>query len=527
VERLKGAKLDRYLDLHTWTGVIAGMALFIAFYAGSITVFHDELHSWQAPADAGEYTADDAPAFMDKLLREFPNAGENLFMMLPGAGHGLTAFWYDKDHNGGEWRHATADDFRGGSFEESRHSELADLVNSAHYSLTIPEIGINIMGFIALLFAVAMLSGLVIHWRKLVREVFTIRHQGNRKRYWKNLHNVVGVLSFPFHMIFAITGAAMGLFTVIGLLMGTLAFDPQEFEQAVHDAREFGPTVTASGEPGPILPMNALMDRAREVTPEGFTPTYLRYHHMGDANGQAIVYGNGEKSVAPWGGVAMKLTNGEVQSIQVPGARDANHAALSGMYSLHFGNFDGLVVKGLWFLLGITGAFLFYSGNILWVTSREKQTGRAPVTLLRLTIGICLGVCLAISATFVATPILINGSWPADVGLAEKIVFYIVWAASLAAAFLVNPARVSVGLLRATAIITALIPVSHGLAGGDFIWDKLAQGHWDAAVIDLGALGVAIGFALLACMTRRRFEGKSVNSVWEIQDSQNGSTQVA
>ncbi|MGC5953811.1 PepSY domain-containing protein, partial [Ralstonia pseudosolanacearum] len=46
---MKSATLRLYQTLHTWVGLMAGWALFIAFFAGSITVFHDELHAWQDP----------------------------------------------------------------------------------------------------------------------------------------------------------------------------------------------------------------------------------------------------------------------------------------------------------------------------------------------------------------------------------------------------------------------------------------------------------------------------------------------
>ncbi|MDF3835912.1 PepSY domain-containing protein, partial [Cupriavidus basilensis] len=41
-----------YKSVHTWTGLIAGMALFIAFYAGALTVFKAPLARWAAPPTA-------------------------------------------------------------------------------------------------------------------------------------------------------------------------------------------------------------------------------------------------------------------------------------------------------------------------------------------------------------------------------------------------------------------------------------------------------------------------------------------
>ena len=232
-------RYDRFLDLHTWTGVIAGMALFVAFYAGSFMVFHDSLHVWQSAGQAGHYERADAQAFMDNFLDAFPMAGEDFYLMLPGSGHGLSAIWFDQNHEGGAWRTVRPQEVAGEAYQSVPHSGLADLVNSAHYSLTIPEIGIHLMGFVSLLFGVAMISGLVVHWPRIMRELFTLQHRGNTKRYWKNLHNVVGVLSFPFHMIFAITGAAMGMLGLVMIMLGVLAFGP-EVREAAADAESVG-----------------------------------------------------------------------------------------------------------------------------------------------------------------------------------------------------------------------------------------------------------------------------------------------
>lgn len=76
---MKSATLRLYQTLHTWVGLMAGWALFIAFFAGSITVFHDELHAWQdrwrghsaaaVPVDAAA-----VDRFISALVRAHPSA---------------------------------------------------------------------------------------------------------------------------------------------------------------------------------------------------------------------------------------------------------------------------------------------------------------------------------------------------------------------------------------------------------------------------------------------------------------------
>ncbi len=46
---MKADRLRRFIDLHAWLGMASGLALFVAFFAGALNVFHHELHHWQAP----------------------------------------------------------------------------------------------------------------------------------------------------------------------------------------------------------------------------------------------------------------------------------------------------------------------------------------------------------------------------------------------------------------------------------------------------------------------------------------------
>ena len=44
--------LRTFTTLHTWVGLAAGFGLFVAFYAGSLTLFHHDLPQWQTPGAA-------------------------------------------------------------------------------------------------------------------------------------------------------------------------------------------------------------------------------------------------------------------------------------------------------------------------------------------------------------------------------------------------------------------------------------------------------------------------------------------
>ena len=92
---------------------------------------------------------------------------------------------------------------------------------------------------------------------------------------------------------------------------------------------------------------------------------------------------------------------------------DGGNKLINAMFSLHFGSFGGTGVRWIYFVLGVGGAFLFYTGNILWVETRARKQKRAEdsvpvqrkdvVFLANLTIGACLGCVLAVVGTMLAS----------------------------------------------------------------------------------------------------------------------------
>ena len=64
--------LRTYQGVHTWTGIIAGLVLFIGFYAGSLTMFKHEIQQWAAPIHAPKVTSSnyDYQTLIDTAINE-------------------------------------------------------------------------------------------------------------------------------------------------------------------------------------------------------------------------------------------------------------------------------------------------------------------------------------------------------------------------------------------------------------------------------------------------------------------------
>ncbi len=521
VIRFSSGTLRTFTTLHTWVGLCAGFALFVAFYAGAITIFHHDLMVWQSPhaAEQPVGTLDDAQRLLDGTLARHPEARAWVGMMFPGEETAQpVVYWPDA---AGTWHYATPDDPEGA--EHPPAAALSELVNALHYSLGIPVAGTYLMGIVSLLYGVALVSGLVIHLPKLAEDLFALRPGRNFKRFWQDAHNVIGVLSLPLHVMFAVTGALLCLVMVVALALDPLVYGGK-LAETMPAALDTAPQVQPAGRPqapGSVAMWHARAQEAAKAQGlEAFEPVYLKLTHVGDANAIVEITGEAPRRLGALGAVALNAATGELVASQLPGRRDANHATLSIAYLLHFGEYGNAWVQWLYFLLGLGGAFLFYSGNLLWIESRRKRRqatqGKAQVWMAKATVGVCIGVCVAISAAFVAAQVFEARAAAWDVPVAAGVTWtcFTTWALCLLWAALRAPARAARELLWAAAIVTALVPLAHGAATGEWLWKSAAVGHTALFAIDAGALAMAIAFAWLARTTARRARTGEPNSVW-------------
>ncbi|AMR78111.1 PepSY-associated TM helix domain-containing protein [Cupriavidus nantongensis] len=522
---MKTATLRLYQTLHTWVGLMAGWALFIAFFAGAITVFHHELHVWQSPARLKgsapvEAKADPAAVdrFMQKLVAIHPEAAASAYVIMPSEGEpNISAYWQDQ---AGEWQMTTDARLAGNAAMQRDTSrdhvmgELSAFLNSLHYSLGIPVGGIYFMGAISVLYGLALVSGVLLHLPRLKKDLFAVRPGRNLKRFWMDTHNVLGLFSLPFHLIFAITGALFCLSLVLMMVFNTLTFNGRLFE-AVPTATTAVPEVAAAGRAVPTLPTATLMQIAREHGGERFTPESFRFQRYGDANAVVEVRGTSTRALGNLGSVGIHAASGEpnagqLTANQTAGARDGNHGLYSALYALHFGTFGELPVRLVYLLAGLAGAFLFYSGNLLWIESRRKlrqaEQPRVHRLLAQATVGVCIGCCIGVALCFPAALL-----WPER---AVSQTYFVVFGLACAWALLRPPVRAAVELLYAAALAALTVPLSNAILTGDHLLHSIPSGHWIIAGFDLGAIALAAGFVALARATARRARSGPAESVW-------------
>lgn len=526
---MKADILRIYKSIHTWTGILCGMALFIAFYAGALTVFKAPLTQWASPPAAHEAVPlANAEALIARTLAARPEVARDFTLQLqevPASSARLVWRVAGKnadEHDGGGARHYEARlDANGMATAEERHPlRLGEFIDTLHRVVGLPvdnDPNRWFMGVVSLLYALALVSGIILVSPTLVRDFFALRVGRNLKRLLLDAHNVVGIVSLPFHLVMALTAVVFAFHDEIYLLQNRFLYDGNlpAIMQGARKPAEAG----VPRHPADMLAPQELIARVRAVAP-GFTPDSLQYLQVTGARAVVRVWGKDSGAIQPrarGGFAAIDPYSGKILSQDfLPGRQSTAALVVSSFFALHMAAFGGTAVQWMYFVLGIGGAWLFYSGNLLWIESRRRkaqglegaQLGeRRDVRIMAaLTAGICLGSVCGISATLVAT------KWLVHLGLAPDgwyaPIYYATFFACIGWSFLKGEDRAPVHLLYLAAALTLAMPVSTAVLLNAPDLASLAIGDMRTLTVDLsafvGALGLAAMAAALAAKRRRR-----------------------
>jgi len=506
---MKSSTLRTYIAVHTWVGLVAGFCLFIAFYAGAVTIFHEALHAWETPPPKTARPAAEPQALIDAVLATQPKARESFYLRLPSEYEPELILEFDERH----FRFDAA-----GKLEEfKQHSQLSEFIYRLHYTAGLPRSwGLYTLGVICVLYGVALASGVIVYAPTFFKDLFALRIGKNIKRMWQDAHNAIGILSLPFHLMYAWSSAILALGVVLLAPFQYLIFDGKLLQLVGPDIYLAAPA-KASGVAAPLVPLPQLMATMRREAP-GIEVGSLFYRHAGDANAQVEAYGKiDQNTVASMAAAVLNGSTGKLERLMMPENFSAGTRFLRSLQALHFGGFGQAAVQWMYFILGMAGAFLFYSGNLLWIEARRKRQSlvqpRSGKLMAQGTLGVCLGCVAGVSAVF-----LINKLGPADaLPLWEERGYYAVFLLCVAWAFARPPARAAHELLMLCAGLTLAIPLAHWAGSGVNPLLALVEGDGVVVGVALVALTFAALYRKMARAVLRRGLHGDPHSVWSLR----------
>lgn len=469
--KIRTDMLKMYKEIHGWVGILSGLALFVAFYAGAITMFEEPVQRWASPQStlAPPVPIERAPELIAAVTAMHPEAAKRYDIHVETGPEAPARMSWTvgnaRDEHGPPpvVHYASLAPDGSVQVEQRGPSPVAQFVDVLHQHVGLPfepAISRAIMGAICLLYALAIVSGVIVLLPSLVSDLFAMRVGKNVKRMWLDLHNVLGIFSLPFHLIMALTGVVF-------------AFHDQFYD--LQDATFAGaaerPAIVAAApelpEAGARLAPAELIRRVNQQAPE-FEVLRVNYELEEDGHSHISIQGRDPRygHRGPTFGMAeVDAYTGALTEIDyLPGKQGNWGATISSFFALHFGNFGGTGVRWAYFLLGLAGAFLFYTGNLLWIESRRKRERKAGAVkqtkatrvLGALTVGVPLGCIAGIAVTLAA-------SRPLGIGASMELhsaIYFSVFVAFTVWALLRGAPRSSGELLLATAGAFALMPLS-------------------------------------------------------------------
>ena len=357
---MKRDALKSLTNAHAWVGLIISTILFIVFFAGSLSLFRDDILAWERDPNFVVQQSNNAfslDAIINQVTQDYNVDTHGHFLMLMPRADKFSASVYfeeklsDEEHLD---KHIifSAD---GSVLGDSQGFSWGDFVYELHYNLYAESAGLYFVGVVTLFFFVALLSGVVIHWRKIIKNFFQYRVSANKDKLL-DAHNLIGVMGLPFHIMYAFSGLVFNLLIVYQISYALVLYggdQTQLFEAAGVVDVHLPETNIAL----PVVGIDKLLVTAKEALGE-VTIANLSIDHVGDESASVTFRGVDETQFSTRKEVTYHIASGRELYLTKNNFDNDLRGGLSVIASLHFGDFAGYALRIVFFILGIgTGAY--------------------------------------------------------------------------------------------------------------------------------------------------------------------------
>lgn len=387
---LPPATVRAVLSGHGILGLAFAAVIYLVCLSGTLAVFVHDLQRWEQPSTPAITRLDDAALTRAvEAARAAAPADATLYVGLPSEEESAAIIAYTPTFER-EW----AIDGQGSLVEQA--TAFSEFVLNLHIALHLPRAwGEFVVGLAGVALLSSLVSGILAHPR-IFKDAFHLRLGGSRRLQEADLHNRLGIWALPFHVVIALTGALLGLSTLIVGVLAMLLYrgDTAQVYGLFIDAP---PTADAGAAPLPAL--GAILAEARRRAPGG-EPHQLIIERGGRRDARITVTSERARLLVPQDTTTFDAA-GRVVTDRHPRDLAAGMRILGGIGQLHFGWFGGLPVRLAYGLLGIALCVVTSSGVTIWL-ARRRDKGRAVPQWERLWAAVAWGQPLALTLAALA-----------------------------------------------------------------------------------------------------------------------------
>ena len=383
--KVPAAFVQQNLTGHKILGLAIAGLLYLICLSGTVTVFYLDLQRWETP-NLPDVTAVSGAAVQRAVddTRHRLNAQDgSIYVYAPtddnprlNITHGAEVRAYDGK----------------GVYAGDGDHKLTNALTELHYYLLLPSsIGMIVVGLGGLVLLALILGGLLSHPR-ILKDAFTWRRQAQPRLERADLHNRIGVWAAPFHIAIALTGAVIGLSSLI-LLANAAVF--HKGDTAAAAAPIYGPPPVEHHDGA--LAKNAIVTAYAELKARhaDATPGYVAIDSPGSDHETLTITAN----------IKDRLIYGEEFTFDRDGHLTGHLGLQDGaagkqiyasLYKLHFGSFGGIWVRWAYLLLGAGLCLVCTTGMDIWLI-KSAQKGKPCPRLHKAWTGFVWGAPLAMT----------------------------------------------------------------------------------------------------------------------------------
>lgn len=500
---MKNRTYNILFHTHTVSGIVISVALYIIFFAGSFSFFRDEINNWERneSVEVTDAIQMDFNVALDSLNAQYNLYGRDIEISKSHQERRVNIFLSaskdtlaTEDVKTSKFFYLDTKNYAQNSYLESY--SLGEFLYRLHFFAQIPyPVGYYLSGFVAFFFLFAILTGVLVHWKKIVSNFFIFRPFKKLKTLWTDAHTALGMLGLPFQFLYAVTGA----FFMIKLLIitpnimviydGNIAKFYEDLEYS-HPNFELGEHTLNTH-----FNANAYVEKTKNLWSD-FNVTELHIFNYENANMHVLVSGHSDykNKLTGIGEAIYKVDSGTLVSKKDP---IENTSYLDGvkntLYRLHFGDYGGYALKIISFILGLISCFVIISGVMIWLVARDKNNipekkRRFNQHVVRVYLAICLSMYPITAASFIAVKLF----QPLTQSFIYR--FYFIGWLLLSIFFILkkNLNFINKYTLLLGSVLGLLIPITNGLVTKNWIWKSFVNNQFQVFFIDAFWLVLAL-----------------------------------
>ena len=465
---------------HAWSGVTVGLIIFVVTWTGTLAVFHDAISVWENPLvyRDNEIASLDVDSNVRKIVDDHYR-GDSVDSILVNLPSTIDPSLTIAAVSPGDVPIVVTIDPAGQS-APGQPSGPSTLINRLHTDLLLPSpFGAFLVGLSGVFGLMLIVSGVLLH-RHIIRDLFVLRIFRSRRLALHDIHALIETWALPFHTLLALSGAVLGFVLLAGFTVQEVVYGGDAGKMY----EDFEPAIVPTGQPGAMANLDDMLSSIRTLE-RPFVPDSLLIEHWGDRAAKITVRGEPVDQLVWRRQASFDGHTGSLIDANLDGNNSPILAVYAAMTPIHYGNFGGLFVQWLYFLLGLALSLSIGASFILWANKRTDHQRFLP----RLVVGGCAGCIFSTALLFPLDLILREFPEIRSASLQDALLWS--WLAAIIVSLIQSSWTKSLSLLLAISAILLTI----GAAGSTFVSIRAsAQGD----IVNHALFGIDASLLLLA-----------------------------